>query len=87
MTKKTKFITQLEKQHVGWTGNRLAQAFHLDGRSQMECANATGFTPQYISNVKNGRFQNLTLDNAHRFASFFDCPIEVLFPSREELAS
>jgi transcriptional regulator with XRE-family HTH domain len=87
MTNKKKFITQLRGQDASITGNRLAAAFHLDGRSQMECANATGLTPQYISNVKNGRFQNLTLDNLHLFASFFGCAIEDLFPSREELAS
>jgi transcriptional regulator with XRE-family HTH domain len=69
------------------SGNRLGAAFILDGRSQMECSRETGFSPQYISDVKAGRFDYPSLENAHRFASFFGCAIEELFPSRDAIAS
>jgi hypothetical protein len=34
--------------------------------------------------VKSGRIQNLSVDNARKFAAFFDCSIEDLFPARRE---
>jgi transcriptional regulator with XRE-family HTH domain len=82
-----KQISQLRQFDATATGNRVAVAFTLDGRSQMDCARETGFTPQYVSDVKSGRFRNLSLDNAHRFAAFFGCAIEDLFPAREAVAS
>jgi transcriptional regulator with XRE-family HTH domain len=67
-------------------GNRLGLAFHLDERTQADCARATGFSAQYINDVKAGRIQNVTVENAHKFAEFFDCAIEDLFPAREAVA-
>lgn len=83
----SKQLKELKATPVGAAGNRVSAAFDLDGRSQMDCARETGFTPQYISDIRKGRFQNLSLDNAHRWAAFFGCAIEDLFPSREAIAS
>lgn len=68
-------------------GNRLASAFEITERSQADCVRQTKFTPQYVSDMVRGRFQNISLDNAREFAEFFECPIEDLFPSREQVAS
>lgn len=67
-------------------GNRLGLAFSLDTRTQADCARATGFSAQYINDVKAGRIQSVTVENAHKFAEFFDCAIEDLFPAREAVA-
>lgn len=82
----TKQIKELRSHPVPASGNRVARAFDLDGRPQTECARETGFTPQYISDIKSGRFQNLSLDNAHKWAAYFGCTIEDLFPAREAVA-
>lgn len=83
-----KQLRELRTAPVASTGNRLAIAFEIDKRSQMDCSRATGFTPQYITDVKTGRFQNISVDNARKFADFFGCQIEDLFPAeREEAAS
>lgn len=68
-------------------GNRLGVAFEITACSQAECVRQTKFTPQYVSDMVRGRFQNISLDNAREFAEFFGCAIEDLFPSREAVAS
>lgn len=68
-------------------GNRLAMAFEITEQSQADCVRLTKFTAAYVSDMVRGRFQNISLDNAREFAAFFDCAIEDLFPSREQVAS
>lgn len=82
MTKKN--LKQLRTAPVGETGNRLELAFELDGRQQTECARQTGLSPQYVADVKAGRYQNLRRDNLQKFATFFGCAIEDLFPARHK---
>jgi DNA-binding XRE family transcriptional regulator len=77
-----KQLQQLRGERVGMTGNRIAAAFRITDRAQMECAREFDLTPQYISDVKAGRFQNISVENAHKFAAFFGCAIEDLFPAR-----
>lgn len=79
-------LKQLRAARVSYSGNRLETAFKLDSRTQADCARATGFSAQYINDVKNGRMQTVTVENAHKFAEFFDCAIEDLFPAREAVA-
>ena len=74
-------LTELRRRPT--TGNRLADAFEITGVSQMECARATGFLPQYITDVKNRGWNNLRLESARKFARFFGCSIEDLFPDPE----
>lgn len=69
------------------TGNRLGVAFELTERSQADCVRETKFTPQYVSDMVRGRFQNISLDNAREFAVFFGCQIEDLFPAREAVSA
>lgn len=47
---------------------------------QRDLVEATGFTQPYVSDVLKGRFRNITVANAQRFADFFGCLIEDLFP-------
>lgn len=75
-------LRELRRRRVGPSGNRLVSAFDLDGRPQTQCARETGFSQQYISDVKAGRIQTVGVDNAHKFAAYFDCAIEDLFPAR-----
>lgn len=49
-----------------------------------EVARATGFGQQYVSDVARGRYQDISLANARKFADYFGCAIEDLFPGRDE---
>jgi plasmid maintenance system antidote protein VapI len=82
-----KQLRDLRARPVASTGNRLAEAFEITERSQVDCVRATKFTAQYVSDMVRGRFQNISLDNAHKFADYFGCAIEDIFPSREAVAS
>lgn len=44
-------------------------------------------TQQYISDVARGRYATITVENAYKFAEFFGCSIEDLFPARQAVAS
>jgi transcriptional regulator with XRE-family HTH domain len=79
-------LKQLRTAAVDDSGNRLGSAFSIADVKQADCARATGFSAQYINDVKAGRIQNVTVENAHKFAEFFDCAIEDLFPAREAVA-
>jgi hypothetical protein len=79
-----KQLRELRSRQVTDTGNRLAAAFEITERSQAACVRETKFTAQYVSDMVRGRFQNISLDNAHEFARFFGCQIEDLFPARSE---
>jgi transcriptional regulator with XRE-family HTH domain len=68
------------------TGNRIAKAIDLAGVQQQEIEVATGLTQPYISDVARNRYRTITVDNAHKFAEYFGCQIEDLFPSREAVA-
>lgn len=68
-------------------GNRLRKAFEMSGATQQEAQEATGLTQGYISQVVNNRYPTITVDNARKFADFFGCSIEDLFPASEAVAS
>lgn len=67
--------------------NRVSKAMELSGLTQVELAEATGFTQSYVSKVKNGEYADLPGETMRTFARAFGCAIEDLFPSREVLAS
>lgn len=69
---------------VGDAGNRLGEAIKLAAISQADLSREIGMSQQYVSDVVSGRYQTITVDNARRFADFFGCAIEDLFPSRQE---
>ncbi len=74
---------ELLRSDVGASGNRVARAMELAGLTQAEIAVKVELTQPYISDVARGRHSTITLDNARKFAEFFGCAIEDLFPSRE----
>lgn len=81
----TKRLNDLRKS--GTDGNRVAKAIELAEVTQVEVATSTGLPQPYISDVARNRYQTITVDNARKFAEFFGCAIEDLFPAREAVAS
>jgi len=67
-------------------GNRLATAIALAAVTQLDIQGATGLPQSYISDVARNRYRTITVENARKFAEFFGCSIEDLFPSREVVA-
>lgn len=68
-------------------GNRVAKAIELADVTQAVLAAAIGETQPYISDVARNRYQTITVAKAHKFAEFFGCTIDDLFPAREAVAS
>lgn len=62
--------------------NRLAAAIKLAGKSQREVAEALEINEPHLSNICNGRVENITLPTLRKFADYFGCYIEDLFPER-----
>lgn len=79
-------IKQLQRAPVESVLNRVALAIELSGETQGAVASALGWTQAYLSNVCRGKFQTITVDNAHKLAEYFGCAIEDLFPSKAEVA-
>jgi hypothetical protein len=68
-------------------GNRIAKAVELADVKLTEVSAATGLPYVYVSDVSRNRWQTITVENAHKFANYFGCAIEDLFPAREAVAS
>ena len=60
--------------------NRVAKAMALTGVTQVTVAKALGLTQPYVSDVARGRYRTFTVENAWKFAAYFGCRIEDLFP-------
>lgn len=82
MTLTTEQLEELRCSSTQATGNRLAKAMELSQLKQADLAAAIGVTQPYISDVVRGRHSTITVENAHKFAAFFGCAIEDLFPSQ-----
>jgi len=67
--------------------NRVKVAAALARKDQQDIVDATGLTQPYVSDVYRGRYERITVDNARKFAEYFGCAIEDLFPAREAVAS
>lgn len=87
MALSTRQLNALKRSDVLDTGNKLATAIEISGASQVQIVAATGLSPQYVSDVARGRYPNITLDNAWKFALFFGCDPGDLFPAREALSA
>ena len=61
--------------------NRVGSAISLAGVTQAAVARAAGLPQPYVSDVARGRYQTITLRNARKFAEYFGCAIEDLFPT------
>lgn len=73
-------LRELRSGQVGETGNRVARALELAGVTQAQVAEAIEETQPYISDVARGRYTTITVAKAHKFADYFGCSIEDLFP-------
>jgi predicted XRE-type DNA-binding protein len=60
--------------------NRVKAAAAIAAICQQDVVEGTGFAQPYVSDVFRGRYEKITVDNARRFAEFFGCTIEDLFP-------
>ena len=60
--------------------NRVATAISLLGVTQGAVAAAIGVTQAYVSDVARQRYSTITLANARKFARYFGCSIDDLFP-------
>lgn len=60
--------------------NRVAKAISLAGVTQVTVAQALGLPQPYVSDVARRRYRTITVENAGKFARFFGCSIDDLFP-------
>ena len=60
--------------------NRVAKAISLAGVTQVTVARALGLPQPYISDVARQRYRTITVEHARKFARYFGCSIEDLFP-------
>lgn len=67
--------------------NRVKVAAALAQVDQQDIVDATGFPQPYVSDVYRGRYERITVDNARKFAEYFGCAIEDLFPAREAISA
>lgn len=74
-------IARLRRQAVR---NRLSRAIEFAGVTQQEMGDALGMKQSYISDVSRGRYDTLTVSNAHKFAMYLGVSIEDLFPFEPE---
>ena len=63
--------------------SRLKKAVELSGITQIALARDLGFTQSYITDISKRRYKTMTLVNARKFATYFKCSIEDLFPADE----
>lgn len=80
-------LRELRNRPIGPSRNRLSDAIELSKETSTAVAKATGLSLQYLSDVTRGRWDTITVENAHKFAEHFGCAIEDLFPSKQEIAS
>lgn len=67
--------------------NRIRQARQLAGVTQQQLAEAVGITQAAVSDIERQRYGGTTVDTARKFADYFGCQIEDLFPARQAVAS
>jgi DNA-binding XRE family transcriptional regulator len=66
--------------------NRVRMARELAKMTQVQLAAALGVTQSSLSDLERQRYGGTTVDTARKFAEFFGCHIEDLFPSRAQVA-
>lgn len=82
----TRQLRELRHTPAGDSGNRVTAAMRLNGVTQAILAEAIDESQPYISDVARGRYQTITLAKARKFADYFGCSIEDLFPRRQDEA-
>lgn len=71
------------RRSVGDT-HRVRVARELLGLTQVELSAALGITQSSLSDLERNRYASTTVDTARKFAEFFGCTIEDLFPAKSE---
>lgn len=74
-------LEELRAAAVSERGNRLDVAIRMTGMTQQQIAAAVGIRPGVLSTLKLARRKTLPTDVAERFAAFFGCQPEDLFPA------
>ena len=64
--------------------NRVARAMEMTGVTQTALAAEIGLTQAYVSDVVRQRHRTITVANARKFARYFGCSIDDLFPDDAE---
>jgi transcriptional regulator with XRE-family HTH domain len=75
-------LAELRAASVGDSGNRVQTALDLLHLTQTACAGMLDMKVSYVADVARGRWQTITVENAHKFAELFGCAIEDIFPAR-----
>ena len=60
--------------------NRVAKAISLTGVTQLTVAEALGLPQPYVSDVARQRYRTITVEKGRKFANYFGCCIDDLFP-------
>ena len=76
-------LRELRATVVDEGGNRVTTAMKLLEITQAALADAIDESQPYISDVVRGRYSTITLTKARKFAEYFGCSIEDLFPTRD----
>lgn len=67
---------------VGEMPNRLSVALGMVDAKQADIVIETGMVASMVSDFVNGKYGDLNLETARKFAEFFGCRIDDLFPKR-----
>jgi transcriptional regulator with XRE-family HTH domain len=68
-------------------GSRIRAAREMLRLTQVELCQLMDLPQSSLSALERNHYQHTTVARARRFAEFFGCPIEDLFPAREAVAS
>lgn len=80
-------LTQLRKASPAPNRVGSAMRLHRPRVTQEQLEDAIGVAQPTISSIVNGKTPKLPLETARKFARFFGCSIEDLFPARDEVAA
>ena len=67
---------------VGEMPNRLRVALGMAKAKQTDISAETGLLQSVVSDFVNGNYGDLNVETARKFADFFGCYIDDLFPKR-----
>jgi putative transcriptional regulator len=79
-------LRRLKTEVSNGSGNRVRAARAIVKMTQQQLADAVGLTQTTLSDIERQRYGTITLDTARKFAEFFGCAIEDLFPAKQEVA-
>lgn len=78
---------QLKRLRATRNVNRVRVARELIGLTQVQLAGEVGLTQSALSDLERRRYDATTVETARKFANFFGCSIEDLFPAKQAVAS